>query len=31
MGYGRYGMTRAQRRDIPMGRTTREVYSKEVV
>jgi len=30
-GYGRYGMTRARRRDVPMKRTTREVYDKEVV
>jgi len=29
--YGRCSATRAQRRDVPTRRTTREVYSKEVV
>jgi len=30
-GYGRYDMTRVQRRDVPTKKTTREVYGKEVV
>jgi len=30
-GYERCGATRARRRDVPMKRTTREVYGKEVV
>jgi len=31
MGYGRCGVTRARRRDVPTKRTTREVYGEEVV
>jgi len=31
MGYGRCGATRAQKRDVPTRRTTREVYGEEVV
>ena len=30
-GYGRCSATRAQRRDVPMRRTTKEVYGEEVV
>jgi len=30
-GYGRCGTIRAQRRDVPTKRTTREVYGKEVI
>jgi len=31
MGYGRCGVTRARRRNVPTKRTTREVYGEEVV
>jgi len=31
MGYGRHGTTRAQRRDIPTGRITREVHGEDVI
>jgi len=29
--YGRCGATRARRRDVPMKRTTREVYGEDVI